>query len=164
MTNQTKNSKTRLIKFTLIFSTIFAFTFVSLACIPVSQTPPDPIEPLTPLTQEEIDNFVFRVVEKMPEFPGGQQAMMKFLVENIRIPVEYNEVNWRGRVILQFVVNTDGSITDIQVIRGVSPLWDKEAIRVIELMPNWIPGEHNGKKVRVKQILPINISPQREKI
>jgi len=152
MTNQTKNSKTRLIKFTLIFSTIFAFTFVSLA------NENEVIE------QSQDDDVIFMVVEKMPEFPGGQQAIMKFLVENIRIPVEYNEVNWRGRVILQFVVNTDGSITDIQVIRGVSPLWDKEAIRVIELMPNWIPGEHNGKKVRVKQILPINISPQREKI
>jgi len=135
-------------KYALIFSTIFAFTFVSLA------NENDTVE------QPQEDDVIFMVVEKMPEFPGGQPALMRFLAENLRIPIEYREANWVGRVFLQFVVNADGSITDIQVIRGFSPLWDKETIRVVEAMPNWIPGEHRGEKVRVRYTLPINISLQ----
>jgi len=128
-------------KSALIFSAIFAFTFVSLAC------ENEIVE------QVQDDDVIFMVVEKMPEFPGGQLAMMRFINENIHRPVVGH--CFGGRVIVQFVVEKDGSITNIEVVRGVDPSLDREAIRIVESMPNWIPGEQRGEKVRVKFILPV---------
>ncbi len=96
----------------------------------------------------------------MPQFPGGEQALFKFLNENIKYPVIAQENGIQGRVICQFVVNTDGSIVDIQVVRGVDPSLDKEAVRVIQSMPKWIPGKQRGKPVRVRFTLPINFKLQ----
>ena len=91
----------------------------------------------------------------MPEFPGGQSALMKYLSENIRYPVIAQENGIEGRVICSFVVERDGSITDVQVVRGVDPSLDKEAVRVIQSMPKWKPGKQRGKPVRVRFTLPI---------
>ena len=100
---------------------------------------------------------VFVVVERMPEFPGGQQAMMKFLGENIKYPVNAQEKGIQGRVICKFVVEKDGNVSDIQVVRtsGDASL-DSEAVRVISTMPKWKPGIQRGKPVRVKYTIPIN--------
>ena len=112
--------------------------------------PPPPPKP-----KEEATEEIFVVVEEMPEFPGGQSALMKYLSENIRYPVIAQENGIEGRVICSFVVERDGSITDVQVVRGVDPSLDKEAVRVIQSMPKWKPGKQRGKPVRVRFTLPI---------
>ncbi len=109
---------------------------------------------------EEEDNVVFQVVETMPSFPGGDAALFKFLNDNVKYPVIAQENGIQGRVICQFVVNRDGSIVDVEVVRSVDPSLDKEAIRVIKSMPNWAPGKQRGKAVRVKYTLPVNFRLQ----
>ena len=105
---------------------------------------------------EPQEDAPFQVVEKMPEFPGGTAALMKYLKDNIQYPSVCRENNIQGRVLLSFVVNKDGSIVDIEVVRGINPYLDKEAARVISTMPRWQPGEQRGKTVRVKFSLPVN--------
>lgn len=104
---------------------------------------------------EEVTEEIFVVVEENPEFPGGNSAMMKFLSDNIKYPVIAQENGISGRVITTFVVERDGSITDVQVVRGVDPSLDKEAIRVIQTMPKWKPGKQRGSTVRVRFTLPV---------
>ena len=109
----------------------------------------------------EDEDVVFVVVEKMPEFPGGQQALFKYLSENVKYPVIAQENGIQGRVICQFVINRDGSIVDIEVVRsGGDPSLDKEAVRVIKSMPKWKPGMQRGKTVRVKYTVPVNFKLQ----
>jgi protein TonB len=115
-------------------------------------TPPPPPKAKE---REEEEEEIFVVVENQPEFPGGQAAMMKFLSENIKYPVIAQENGIQGRVICNFVVERDGSITDVQVVRGVDPSLDKEAVRVIQSMPRWKPGMQRGKPVRVRFTLPV---------
>ena len=105
---------------------------------------------------EEVEEEIFVVVESMPEFPGGPQEMMKFIAENIKYPVIAQENGIQGRVICQFVIEKNGSVTDIQVVRssGDASL-DKEAERVIKNMPKWKPGKQRGKPVRVKYTIPV---------
>ena len=111
--------------------------------------------------EEEEEEVIFMVVESMPEFPGGQQALFKYLGENVKYPVIAQENGIQGRVVCQFVVNKDGSIVDVVVVRssGDASL-DKEAIRVINSMPKWKPGKQRGKPVRVKYTVPVNFRLQ----
>ena len=111
--------------------------------------------------QEELDNEpkqpdVFDVVEGMPQFPGGAAALMQYLSQNIRYPKEAMEAKTQGRVIVQFVVEKDGSISGAHVVKSVNPQLDAEALRVISAMPNWTPGTQNGQTVRVKYAVPIS--------
>jgi TonB family protein len=99
---------------------------------------------------------VVEVAEEMPQFPGGMRACMEFLGRNIKYPAAAQEAGIQGKVIVTFVVNTDGTIVDAQVIKSVSPDLDKEALRVIGLMPKWQPGKQKGKPVRVKYTMPMN--------
>ena len=99
---------------------------------------------------------VFDVVEKMPEYPGGQAALFEYLQKNVKYPADAEKKKVEGRVLVTFVVNTDGSITDIEVVRKAFPSLDAEAVRVISGMPKWIPGEQKGQKVRVKYTVPLN--------
>ncbi len=110
--------------------------------------------------EEESAQQIFTVVEKQPEFPGGTAALFKYLSKAIKYPVIAQENGIQGRVVCSFVVNRDGSIVDIQVMRGVDPSLDKEAIRVIGEMPKWKPGEQLGKPVRVRFILPVQFRLQ----
>ena len=98
---------------------------------------------------------VFDVVEQMPSFPGGPQALMQWLSENVKYPVVAQENGVQGRVVVSFVVERDGSITDVKVVRSVDPSLDKEAARVVKSMPRWIPGKQNGQAVRVKYNVPV---------
>ena len=98
---------------------------------------------------------VFDVVEKMPEYPGGQAALFEYLQKNVKYPADAEKKKVEGRVLVTFVVNTDGSITDIEVVRKTFPSLDAEAVRVISGMPKWKPGEQKGKKVRVKYTVPL---------
>jgi TonB family protein len=102
------------------------------------------------------DDAVFMSVEKMPEFSGGDAELFKFLGNNIRYPLIAQQNGIQGRVICQFVINTDGSISDVKVVRGVDSSLDAEAMRVINAMPKWTPGMHKGKAVRVQFTLPVN--------
>ncbi|NMA73169.1 MAG: energy transducer TonB [Bacteroidales bacterium] len=107
------------------------------------------------VVEEPEEEEIFEVVENMPEFPGGPAEMMKFLSNNIRYPTIAQENGIQGRVIVQFVVNSDGTIVDANVVRSVDPFLDKEALRVINSMPKWKPGMQRGKAVRVKYTLPV---------
>ena len=118
-----------------------------------------PVTSSAPIEEEE-DNVVFQVVEKMPSFPGGDSQLFKFLNDNVKYPVIAQENGVQGRVICQFVVNRDGSIVDVEVVRSVDASLDKEAIRVIKSMPKWSPGQQRGKPVRVKYTLPVNFKLQ----
>ena len=117
--------------------------------------------PVEAPVEEEEEEVIFVVVESMPEFPGGAQAMMRYIAENIKYPVIAQENGIQGRVICQFVVEKDGKVSDIQVVRssGEASL-DKEAQRVIGSMPKWKPGKQRGKPVRVKYTLPVNFRLQ----
>ena len=117
--------------------------------------------PVEAPVEEEEEEVVFVVVESMPEFPGGQQALFKYLSDNIKYPVIAQENGIQGRVICQFTVNKDGSIVDIEVVRsGGDPSLDKEAVRVIKTMPKWKPGKQRGKPVRVKFTVPVSFKLQ----
>lgn len=122
-----------------------------------SVPPPPPPPPAYTKSTEELKNTneVFVVVEKQPEFPGGNPAMMKFLGDNIKYPVEAQDKGIQGRIITNFVVEKDGSLSDVKVVRGVDPLLDAEAIRVIQSMPKWKPGTQKGQVVRVRFTLPV---------
>ena len=101
------------------------------------------------------DGEVFTVVEEMPQYPGGMMECMKFLSKNIRYPAESQKAKIEGRVIVQYVVKEDGKVSDVKVVRSVSPDLDAEAIRVVSMMPEWIPGKQRGKAVAVKYTMPI---------
>ena len=118
--------------------------------IAVATPPPPP-----PAPKPEVSNKVFDVVEEMPSFPGGQGALMAFLNSNIKYPVVAQENGVQGRVIVGFVVERDGSITDVKVMRSVDPSLDREAQRVVKAMPRWKPGKQNGSAVRVKYTVPV---------
>ena len=105
--------------------------------------------------EEDDAHVIFEAVEHMPSFPGGHAAMMRWLNEHIRYPQIAIENNIQGRVMVQFVVNTDGSIVDVVVIRGQDPLLDREALRVVGQMPSWTPGKQGTRPVRVRFTIPV---------
>jgi protein TonB len=113
-----------------------------------------------PAPKEEVTNKVFDVVEVMPSFPGGQGALMSYLSSHTKYPVVAQENGVQGRVTVSFVVERDGSITDVHVVRSVDPSLDREAARVISSMPNWQPGKQNGSAVRVKFNVPVQFKLQ----
>ena len=110
--------------------------------------------------EEPEEQQIFQVVEEMPEFPGGMAECLKFIGKNIKYPTIAQENGVQGRVIIQFVVNQDGSIVDPVVMRSVDPYLDKEALRVIKMMPKWKPGKQRGKAVRVKYTVPVTFKLQ----
>jgi TonB family protein len=112
------------------------------------------------VTQEKAstEDVVFVVVEKMPEYPGGDDALTKFLVSNIKYPVEAKTKGIQGRVFVTYVVEKDGAVTNVKILRGIGGGCDEEAIRVVSSMPKWTPGEQRGEAVRVQFNLPIMFS------
>ena len=113
-----------------------------------------------PEPPKEEETKVFDVVEEMPQFPGGPNALFEYLNKNIKYPVVAEENGVQGRVIVTFVVERDGSITDVKVVKSVDPSLDKEASRVVKGMPHWIPGKQNGSAVRVKYTVPVTFRLQ----
>ena len=103
----------------------------------------------------QTDQKVFDTVEQMPEYPGGMQAMIEFLQTNMKYPEDAAKQKVEGRVMVQFVVETDGSVSDVHVAKQVFPSLDAEAVRVVQAMPKWTPGMDKGRVVRVKYNLPI---------
>lgn len=115
-------------------------------------------QPEPPKNEEE--NKVFDVVEEQPSYPGGQGALMAWLNDNIKYPVVAAENGIQGKVIVQFVVGKNGSISNVKVLRSVDPSLDKEAVRVVSNMPNWTPGKQNGASVNVRFTLPVTFRLQ----
>ena len=109
----------------------------------------------TVTVQKPDNDSVYQIVEEMPQFPGGEQAMMKYIAENVKYPEDAKEKNQSGRVFLSFVVEKDGRVDDVKVLKSVCESVDNEAVRVVKAMPNWKPGKQKGKPVRVSYCLPI---------
>lgn len=124
-----------------------------------SQSAPPP-PPMSPQISTDPSDLVFTVVEVMPEFPGGQGALLQFLAKSIKYPVIAQQNGIQGRVTCSFVVGKDGVIRNIEVIRGVDPSLDLEAARVISMMPKWKPGMQKGKEVSVKYTVPVTFRLQ----
>lgn len=115
-----------------------------------------PEEHLTGKIMRNLESLVLDVAEKMPEYPEGMEALMVFLESEIKYPKKAIKKEVEGKVYVSFVVETDGSINQAKVLRGIGEGCDEEALRVVNKMPNWIPGENKGEKVRVKFTLPIS--------
>lgn len=153
-----KNSKVKLVLGAIILPIAFGITI--LAC-----SSPQKDEALTEeITTEKVtseqaqkvtEETVFTVVETMPEFPGGKKALYKFLGDNIKYPAKAKEDGIQGQVFVNFIIETNGSVTNVNILRGVNSELDKEAERAVKIMPNWKPGEQRGEKVRVSYNLPI---------
>lgn len=109
---------------------------------------------------ETVENKVFDVVEQQPSFPGGPGELMKWLRDNIKYPVVAAENGVEGRVVVKFVVERDGSVSGVHVVKSVDPSLDKEAVRVVKMMPRWIPGKQNGSSVRVNFNVPVTFRLQ----
>ncbi len=112
-------------------------------------------------SEEEVEDVkIFVIVEKMPEFPGGDLELRKYIAQNIKYPNIARENDIQGKVYVRFVVTEKGTVENVQIARGVDPLLDQEAIRVVESLPTWKPGEQGGKKVKVWYTVPINFQLQ----
>lgn len=110
---------------------------------------------MTSTAQTKKNDMLFSVVEVMPQYPGGQIAMMKYIMENMKYPEQAMKEGIQGRVTVRFIVEKDGSISDVKPVLSVHPLLNKEAVRVVKSMPKWTPGKQNGKPVRVRFNLPV---------
>ncbi|MBR5205505.1 MAG: energy transducer TonB [Bacteroidaceae bacterium] len=104
------------------------------------------------ITQQE---EIYQLLDKKPKFKGGETGLEKFLKENVKYPAIARENGVQGRVIVEFIIEKNGSITNAKIIKGVDPHLNNEALRVVNLMPKWKPGKHKGKKVRVRYSMPI---------
>ncbi len=114
------------------------------------------VAPVVVKKEEEEETQVFFIVEEMPEFPGGELALRKFIAQSIKYPVIAQENGIQGKVYVNFVVDRDGSVTNAKIARGVDPSLDKEAMRVVNSLPKWKPGKQRGKAVKVSYTVPIN--------
>ena len=114
------------------------------------------LQPEPPAVGENQLTLMGDVVEQMPSFPGGPQALLNYLSEHINYPEGYEEICIQGRVVITFVVEKDGSLSDITVVKSLEKAFDEEALRAVKSMPNWIPGMQDGKPVRVKYTVPVN--------
>ena len=139
--------------------------------LPVQSVPKDSVNRKSKVAVQQMDELVvvgyaskdsvkdrepvFNVVEQMPSFPGGMEALMQYLAKNMRYPVEAQKNKVQGRVVVGFIVSKDGDIKKAHILRGVDPELDAEAIRVIESMPRWMPGMQRGKAVAVSYTLPV---------
>ena len=115
-------------------------------------------------TDENNSGETFNVVEKMPQYPGGEKELMNFIGRNIRYHIIAQENGIQGRVIVRFVVSSTGKVSDVQVLRSLDPSCDKEAVRVVKMLPEWIPGEQNGEKVAVYYTLPISFKLKSQQV
>ncbi len=105
---------------------------------------------------EDLNDSVYLLVDKMPQFPGGEEALRSFVANNLQYPIA--QCDYEGKVYIGFVINENGKVVYPKVIRSVDPLLDKEAIRVVKTIPDWTPGELNGKKVKVWYTIPVNFT------
>ncbi len=127
---------------------------------PSEDTEIEMVEEKPQVIEQKVEAEIFTVVEEQPAYPGGDAAFMKYLQDNIKYPEEAKELGIQGRVFVTFVVEVDGSITDVRVLRGIGGGCDEEAIRVVRNMPKWVPGKQRGVPVRVQFNLPVKFTLQ----
>ena len=165
-----KKPKRRMRRFTLYSLTLLAMAGVFAACssnpkmeksqsatqIKSKMAPTNKEVTVTALVPDSMK--VYSIVKKMPQFPGGSGALIKYLASHIRYPKQAKSEGDQGKVYASFIVNKDGRISNIKIIRDVSPSLDAEVIRVVKSMPHWTPGEQKGQKVRVRFTLPVRFS------
>jgi protein TonB len=111
-----------------------------------------------PVEEEKVYNIA--VIEQQPMFPGGQEAMYKWLSEHINYPAAASEEGVQGRVVVEFIITKTGAVENVHVVRGRHPALDKEAVRVVKAMPKWTPGRNNGQAVKVTYTLPVSFKLQ----
>lgn len=170
MMNKKKSNAAGHIKYALFVLPVFALLVAgNISCSQdASQTEDakeEVVAPVSPETKEApadstAKEEVFMVAEQMPEFPGGMKEMLKFLQENVKYPENAMKNNVQGRVIVQFVIEKDGTPTEFKVLRSVDPDLDAEALRVLQTMPKWKPGMQRGEVVRVKFTVPVSFKLQ----
>lgn len=110
--------------------------------------------------EEVVEQEIFQIVEEMPEFPGGEKKLLEYVAKNVKYPQIARESGIKGRVFISFVVEPDGSVSNVKVLRGIGGGCDEEAMRVVKNMPKWKPGKQRGKAVRVSYMLPVNFQLQ----
>lgn len=170
MMNKKKSNAAGHIKYALFVLPAFALLVAgNISCSQdASQTEDAKEEVVAPVSPEAketpadstVKEEVFMVAEQMPEYPGGMKEMLKFLQENVKYPENAMKNNVQGRVIVQFVVEKDGTPTEFKVLRSVDPDLDAEALRVMKAMPKWKPGMQKGQVVRVKFTVPVSFKLQ----
>lgn len=137
---------------------LMAIVFALMLVLPVmAQNSKNP-NPPTPKFPAQQKNGVYTVSDVMPAFPGGTKAMRNYLSRNVRYPKADLEKNLQGRAVVQFVVELDGSLTDVKVVRSASAAMGEEAVRVFKNSPKWKPGKVNGKAVRAQYYVPVNFT------
>ena len=109
------------------------------------------------------EHEVYQIVEQMPQFPNGEEAMMQYIAEQVKYPAEAKKADAQGRVFVGFIVEPDGGLSDFKVLRGIGHGCDEEALRVVKSMPKWKPGMQRGKAVRVQYLVPVNFKLETEK-
>jgi protein TonB len=142
-------------KFVMMIVVLLMMTVGNIACaqnVPLI-IDPDKVDQYLAERKDTIN--VYDCVEQMPTFPGGTQKLKEFIEENLRYPKELEETCVQGRVIVRFIVERNGKLSNVKVVKSVHPALDKEALRIVKLMPRWIPGRQNGITVRVKFYIPI---------
>ena len=142
-------------KFVMMIVVLLMMTVGNIACaqnVPLI-IDPDKVDQYLAERKDTIN--VYDCVEQMPSFPGGSQKLKEFIEENLRYPKELEESCVQGRVIVRFIVERNGKLSNVKVVKSVDPVLDKEALRIVKLMPRWIPGRQNGITVRVKCYIPI---------
>ena len=160
MMNKKQTSKRSIFKYTLLIPAIGALVFfnstlkLQAGTVKTTETT-TVVQDVVPQTQDEPQKPVYSHVEVMPSFPDGEIALMQFLMNNLHYPVIAQQEKIEGRVIVRFVVGSDGTIGDVEIMRSLHPACDEEAIRVVEKMPQWEPGRQNGEAVSVYFVLPI---------
>jgi protein TonB len=117
----------------------------------MNATDEDEIEP----PEQDEEAISFRVVEDLPQFPGGAVEMMKFLQRNLKYPPQIQERKIQGKVVAEFIVNKDGSVTDVKVVKSLNPPCDREVLRVLRMMPRWTAGIQNDQPCRTKVCIPV---------
>ena len=142
-------------KFVMMIVVLLMMTVGNIACaqnVPLI-IDPDKVDQYLAERKDTIN--VYDCVEQMPSFPGGTQKLKEFIEKNLRYPKELEESCVQGRVIVRFIVERNGKLSNVKVVKSVHPVLDKEALRIVKLMPRWIPGRQNGITVRVKCYIPI---------
>jgi TonB family protein len=166
----TQNSSSRLVKIRFVWlAPVVLSVLIVFACNKTDNTEKKSVEFREPEVQEcldgtlviaqhEVTDSVYTMVETMPEYPGGQEALRNFIYTNVKYPEIAKEKGIQGKVYVQFVVNSSGDVEQVKLARGVDPIIDEEAIRVVKSLPQWKPGEQKGIKVSVTYTVPINFA------
>lgn len=157
MMSKTKSKFKAVAKLLFVVPVILSIAFiVSCTGSPKDETKPAPPDNASRIQDSNNpDKVIFDVVEQMPQYPGGDDARIKYLAKNLKYPEEARKEGIEGKVFVTFVVEKDGSITGAKILKGIGGGCDEETIRVIENMPNWEPGKQRGKTVRVRFNMPI---------